>query len=64
MTSMRVRAWVDRLVTERVILVAGWVWFLVYGYPGYMSYDSSFELSQARHIEKMNDWHPPVFSLL
>ncbi|HET9991229.1 MAG TPA: hypothetical protein VFQ65_22005 [Kofleriaceae bacterium] len=55
---------VERLFTERVILVAGWVWFLVYGYPGYMSYDSSFELSQARHIEKMNDWHPPVFSLL
>lgn len=64
MTSMRVRAWVDRLLTERVILVAGWVWFLVYAYPGYMSYDSSFELSQARHIEKMNDWHPPVFSLI
>jgi hypothetical protein len=55
---------IDRLVTERVILVAGWVWFLIYGYPGYMSYDSAYELAQARHLEKMNDWHPPVFSIL
>jgi hypothetical protein len=61
---VRVRERVGRLFTERVILVAGWVWFLVYGYPGYMSYDSSYELAQARHIEKMNDWHPPVFSIL
>lgn len=61
---MRLRERVGRLVTERVILVAGWIWFLAYGYPGYMSYDSAYELAQARHVEKMNDWHPPVFSLL
>lgn len=61
---MRLRERIDQLLTERVILVAGWVWFLVYGYPGYMSYDSAYELAQARHIEKMNDWHPPVFSIL
>lgn len=55
---------IDRLITDRMILVVGWVWFLVYGYPGYMSYDSAYELAQARHIEKMNDWHPPLFSIL
>ena len=61
---MGVRNRIDQLVTEWVILVVGWVVFLVYGYPGYMSYDSAYELAQARHIELMNDWHPPVFSIL
>lgn len=61
---MTLRNRIDRLITERVILVTGWVWFLAYGFPGYMSYDSAYELAQARHLEKMNDWHPPVFSIL
>jgi hypothetical protein len=61
---MRVRELFDRVVTDRVILVAGWVWFLVYAYPGYMSYDSAWQLSQARHIELRNDWQPPSMAWL
>ncbi len=55
---------IDRCVSDRVILLAGWLWFLVYAYPGYMSYDSSWQLSQARGIESINEWHPPVMAVM
>ena len=58
------RQTMDRLITDRVILVVGWLWFLVYAYPGYMSYDSVYQLSQARHLEPINEWHPPVMALI
>jgi hypothetical protein len=58
------RAHADRLFTERVILVAGWLLFLVYAYPGYMSADSVWQLYQARGGEPISDWHPPMMALI
>ena len=54
----------DRVATPRAILVVGWSLFLVYAFPGYMSYDSVWQLEQARHIEPLNEWHPPLMALL
>jgi len=54
----------DRFFTGRVILVIGWLWFLVYAFPGYMSYDSVYQLSQARDIDRMNEWHPPLMAFI
>lgn len=54
-------------MTRRVdiaILLAGWVAFLVYAYPGYMSFDSAWQLSQARGLEPINDWNPPVMAVM
>lgn len=45
------------------ILVAGYVLFLVYAYPGFMSTDSVEQLLQARRGH-LNDWYPPMMSLL
>ncbi len=59
-----VREAIDRVATPKRILIAGWVWFLVYAYPGYMSYDSVYQLGQARHLEPMNEWHPPLMAIL
>ncbi|HEY3805838.1 MAG TPA: hypothetical protein VGL61_24690 [Kofleriaceae bacterium] len=58
------RAAIQRLITARAILVAGWLWFLVYAFPGYMSYDSEWQLVQARHIEGYNEWHPPMMAAM
>lgn len=58
------RSDLDRLVTPRAILIAGWVVFMIYAYPGYMSYDSVWQLQQARHLEPYNDWHPPMMAVL
>jgi hypothetical protein len=59
-----VRGSIDRWVTDRVILALGWLWFLVYAYPGYMSYDSTWQLAQARGVEPINEWQPPVMAVL
>ena len=32
--------------------------------PGFMSYDTLFQLQQARGTRPLSDWHPPVMSLL
>jgi hypothetical protein len=53
-----------RFATGPRILLLGWVLFLVYAYPGFMSYDSVDQLLQARHIEPLTDWHPPMMALL
>lgn len=53
-----------RWATDRVILAAGWLWFLVYAFPGYMSYDSVWQLSQARQQEPLNEWHPPMMAFI
>lgn len=64
------RWWVGALrglnarISERVILVVGWVAFLVYAFPGFMSYDSVWQLIQARGIEPVNDWHPPLMAVI
>lgn len=51
-------------ISARAILVVGWVVFLVYAFPGYMSYDSVWQLVQARGMEPINDWHPPLMALV
>ncbi|HET9620120.1 MAG TPA: hypothetical protein VFP84_02050 [Kofleriaceae bacterium] len=48
---------------RRVILWLGWLLFLVYAYPGYMSTDSVDQLMQARE-NVFRDWHPPVMAFL
>ena len=64
------RAWettrqlADRVAKPSVILVTGWVLFLVYAFPGFMSYDSTYQLSQARHLEPVTDWHPPLMTMI
>ena len=59
-----VRATIDRFATDRVILCLGWLVFLVYAYPGFMSYDSVYQLIQARHIDPVNEWHPPLMAFI
>ncbi|MEO6771881.1 MAG: hypothetical protein ABI467_02535 [Kofleriaceae bacterium] len=46
-----------------VILAAGYVVFMAYAYPGYMSIDSAQHLTEAR-ANHYTDWHPPTVSLL
>src|SRR6187551_3493672 len=53
-----------RWVGERAILAIGWLLFLVYSFPGFMSYDSVWQLSQARGLEPINDWHPPLMTFV
>lgn len=54
----------DRAITPRAILLVGWILFVIYAYPGYMSYDSVWQLEQARHLEPYNDWHPPMMAVV
>jgi len=54
----------DCYVTERALLLFGWIWFLIYAFPGYMSYDSTWALMQARGVEPINDWQPPLMAFL
>src|ERR1044071_6615561 len=54
----------DRYVTERGLLLAGWLWFLVYAFPGFMSYDSTWALMQARGVEPINEWQPPLLAFM
>lgn len=51
-------------VTRWHILVGGWIALLAYCYPGYMSYDSGVQLEQARGLQPMTNWHPPIMALL
>ena len=45
------------------ILAVGWLGFLVYAYPGYMSFDSVQQLREARS-GIFTDWHPPMMAEL
>lgn len=47
----------------RVVLAAGWVAFVLYAYPGFMSFDSQLQLHEARAAH-YTDWHPPVMALI
>ena len=59
-----VREAIDRVATAHVILLVGWVWFVVYAFPGYMSYDSVWQLEQARHLQLVNEWQPPLMAFI
>jgi hypothetical protein len=58
----RVREVLDRTFTPRVILVIAWLLFVIYAYPGYMSYDSVWQLMQGRGLEPRNEWQPPLMA--
>src|SRR3569623_3549484 len=52
-----------RLATPRQSLVAGWRAFMLSAYPGYMSFDSVFQLGEAR-ADHFSDAHPPAMAEL
>jgi hypothetical protein len=60
--ARRVAAWAARL-RPRTILIAGWLVFLLYAYPGYMSSDSIDQLLDSRG-GAFNDWHSPTMTEL
>lgn len=59
----RIRAAIDRRATPRVVLIAGYVVFLLYAYPGYLTVESADQLIDAR-VGAFTDWHAPVMSLV
>ena len=59
---MQLRRNIARLAPG-AILVAGCAVFVVYAYPGYMSYDSAWQLREARS-GVLTDWHPPVMAAI
>jgi len=48
-------------VTPLRILVAGWIVFLLYAYPGYVDIASADMLAEAR-VGRFSDWHSPVMA--
>jgi hypothetical protein len=50
-------------LAARSILAIGWIGFVVYAYPGYMSFDSVVQLREAR-AGTYTDWHPPAMAFL
>lgn len=57
---MRVLQRLSRL-SGRAILGAGWAAFVVYAFPGYMSWDATTQLAQARRGVYTDD-HPPIMA--
>ena len=64
MTARRERTmFVAAMSSPRLILAIGFVVYIAYAYPGYMSSDSVVALEQARsHV--FSDWHPPAMAAL
>ena len=54
-------AW--RRVPPAALLALGWLIELVYAFPGYGSFDSQFQLGEAR-AGVYSDWHPPAMAVL
>lgn len=52
-----------RALSPRAILVIGWLAMMLYAYPGYMSFDSIWQLTEARSGQ-LGDAHPPMMSAL
>lgn len=52
------------MLTPPVLLGCFWFLFLIYSFPGYMSYDSVWQLQQAREVEPLSNWHPPLMAFL
>lgn len=52
-----------RRVWPWLILVMGWVGVVWYAYPGFMAFDSNWQLLQARS-GSLSDWHPPAMAEL
>lgn len=52
--------WLQAL-TPRTVLLAGFAWFVLYAFPGYMSNDSTVQLVEAR-TGKFSDGNPPLMA--
>lgn len=50
-------------MTSRRILIAGWLVFLLFAYPGYMTIESVDQLMDARSRSN-SDWYAPVLSVI
>ena len=50
-------------VSPRLLLAISWVGFLIYAWPGYMSFDSVFQLGESRNWE-FSEQHPPPMAAL
>ena len=50
-----------RELTPRQLLTFGWLGLLLYAFPGYMSYDSIYQLNESRD-GYLSDGHPPVMA--
>lgn len=48
-------------MSPRLILCAAWLVVIVYAFPGYMNFDASEQLHQAR-TSYFDDWHPPLMA--
>jgi hypothetical protein len=59
----RIRAAIDRRVTPRAVLLAGYVVFVIYAYPGYLTTESADQLIDGR-VGAFTDWHAPAMSLI
>jgi hypothetical protein len=57
---MRIR---NAIQSPRIVLGLGWLGFVVYAFPGYMSFDSIFQLNEARR-GVLSDGHPPAMAEL
>jgi hypothetical protein len=66
MASSRPAGWLRRTWLLRghlVILLIAWLGFWAYAHPGFMSFDSAWQLREARAGVYTN-WHPPVMAAL
>lgn len=58
-----IREVIDRRATPRVIVIAGYVVFLLYAFPGFLTLESADQLLDAR-TETIGDWHAPMMSVV
>lgn len=58
----RAAQWIQR-VPPSVILALGWLWLIVYAFPGVMTRDSCDQLGEGR-VWFFTDSHPPVMAAL
>src|SRR5262245_62700613 len=56
----RLRNWLPPCATVAI----GWLLISLYCYPGFLTFDSFEQLSQARHFRPVSDWHPPLMSII
>ncbi|HEY1551898.1 MAG TPA: hypothetical protein VGG28_28930 [Kofleriaceae bacterium] len=57
---MRIR---NAIQSPRIVLALGWLGFVIYAFPGYMSFDSIYQLNEARR-GVLSDGHPPAMAEL
>ncbi|MBV8756648.1 MAG: hypothetical protein JO257_05220 [Deltaproteobacteria bacterium] len=47
----------------RWLVVAAWAVLFIYAFPGYLNWDSTSQMLQARHAT-YDDWHPPMMAAI